>query len=224
MDPLFLTKTPLFQGIAPKELEQMLECLGGSARQYGKGQTIYHVGETVEQMGVVVTGSVHVVQDDVWGNRSIWAQVGPGQVFAETYASLPGEVLNVGVEAVEETQVLFLDVGRVLQVCPGGCPFHSRLLRNLLQVMALKNLNLTRKISHITPRSIRERMLAYLSNEAVRQGTMDFRIPFNRQQLADYLSVDRSALSAELSKMKREGLLDYQKNHFVLHGVEAPRP
>ncbi len=224
MDPLFLTKTPLFQGIAPKELEQMLGCLGASARQYGKGQTIYHVGETVEQMGVVVTGSVHVVQDDVWGNRSIWAQVGPGQVFAETYASLPGEVLNVGVEAVEETQVLFLDVGRVLQVCPGGCPFHSRLLRNLLQVMALKNLNLTRKISHITPRSIRERMLAYLSNEAVRQGTMDFRIPFNRQQLADYLSVDRSALSAELSKMKREGLLDYQKNHFVLHGVEAPRP
>ncbi|HJA35266.1 MAG TPA: Crp/Fnr family transcriptional regulator [Firmicutes bacterium] len=224
MDPLFLTKTPLFQGIAPKELEQMLECLGASARQYGKGQTIYHVGETVEQMGVVVTGSVHVVQDDVWGNRSIWAQVGPGQVFAETYASLPGEVLNVGVEAVEETQVLFLDVGRVLQVCPGGCPFHSRLLRNLLQVMALKNLNLTRKISHITPRSIRERMLAYLSNEAVRQGTMDFRIPFNRQQLADYLSVDRSALSAELSKMKREGLLDYQKNHFMLHGVEAPRP
>ena len=224
MDPLFLTKTPLFQGIAPKELEQMLECLGASARQYGKGQTIYHVGENVEQMGVVVTGSVHVVQDDVWGNRSIWAQVGPGQVFAETYASLPGEVLNVGVEAVEETQVLFLDVGRVLQVCPGGCPFHSRLLRNLLQVMALKNLNLTRKISHITPRSIRERTLAYLSNEAVRQGTMDFRIPFNRQQLADYLSVDRSALSAELSKMKREGLLDYQKNHFVLHGVEAPRP
>ena len=224
MDPLFLTKTPLFQGIAPKELEQMLGCLGASARQYGKGQTIYHVGETVEQMGVVVTGSVHVVQDDVWGNRSIWAQVGPGQVFAETYASLPGGVLNVGVEAVEETQVLFLDVGRVLQVCPGGCPFHSRLLRNLLQVMALKNLNLTRKISHITPRSIRERMLAYLSNEAVRQGTMDFRIPFNRQQLADYLSVDRSALSAELSKMKREGLLDYQKNHFVLHGVEAPRP
>ncbi len=224
MDPLFLTKTPLFQGIAPKELEQMLGCLGASARQYGKGQTIYHVGENVEQMGVVVTGSVHVVQDDVWGNRSIWAQVGPGQVFAETYASLPGEVLNVGVEAVEETQVLFLDVGRVLQVCPGGCPFHSRLLRNLLQVMALKNLNLTRKISHITPRSIRERMLAYLSNEAVRQGTMDFRIPFNRQQLADYLSVDRSALSAELSKMKREGLLDYQKNHFVLHGVEAPRP
>ena len=224
MDPLFLTKTPLFQGIAPKELEQMLGCLGASARQYGKGQTIYHVGENVEQMGVVATGSVHVVQDDVWGNRSIWAQVGPGQVFAETYASLPGEVLNVGVEAVEETQVLFLDVGRVLQVCPGGCPFHSRLLRNLLQVMALKNLNLTRKISHITPRSIRERMLAYLSNEAVRQGTMDFRIPFNRQQLADYLSVDRSALSAELSKMKREGLLDYQKNHFVLHGVEAPRP
>ncbi len=224
MDPLFLTKTPLFQGIAPKELEQMLGCLGASARQYGKGQTIYHVGENVEQMGVVVTGSVHVVQDDVWGNRSIWAQVGPGQVFAETYASLPGEVLNVGVEAVEETQVLFLDVGRVLQVCPGGCPFHSRLLRNLLQVMALKNLNLTRKISHITPRSIRERMLAYLSNEAVRQGTMDFRIPFNRQQLADYLSVDRSALSAELSKMKREGLLDYQKNHFMLHGVEAPRP
>ena len=224
MDPLFLTKTPLFQGIAPKELEQMLGCLGASARQYGKGQTIYHVGENVEQMGVVVTGSVHVVQDDVWGNRSIWAQVGPGQVFAETYASLPGEVLNVGVEAVEETQVLFLDVGRVLQVCPGGCPFHSRLLRNLLQVMALKNLNLTRKISHITPRSIRERMLAYLSNEAGRQGTMDFRIPFNRQQLADYLSVDRSALSAELSKMKREGLLDYQKNHFVLHGVEAPRP
>ena len=224
MDPLFLTKTPLFQGIATKELEQMLGCLGASAWQYGKGQTIYHVGENVEQMGVVVTGSVHVVQDDVWGNRSIWAQVGPGQVFAETYASLPGEVLNVGVEAVEETQVLFLDVGRVLQVCPGGCPFHSRLLRNLLQVMALKNLNLTRKISHITPRSIRERMLAYLSNEAVRQGTMDFRIPFNRQQLADYLSVDRSALSAELSKMKREGLLDYQKNHFVLHGVEAPRP
>ena len=194
----------------------MLACLGAVQRAYQKGAVIYCAGDTVQSMGLILSGSVHIESGDVWGNRSILDQAGPGQVFAETYACLPDEPLMVSVTAAADTQVLFLQTSRVLQTCTSACAHHARLIRNLLAISAQKNLILSRRIFHTSPKTIRGRLLSYLSFQSLRQGSRSFTIPFNRQQLADYLSVDRSALSNELGNMQREGLIAFHKNSFEL--------
>lgn len=216
MNYIFLTKTMLFRGCTAEEVESMLQCLGAESKTFAKGEVIYHAGDAVTAMGLVLSGSVNIENDDVWGNKSILGNVSPGQVFAETYACVPGEPMMVNVVAAEAAEVLFLHTSRLLQTCPSACTFHSKLIRNLLTVMAQKNLNLSRRIFHTSSKSIRGRLLSYLSFEAMQQGSYSFTVPFNRQQLADYLGVDRSALSNELSKMQREGLLHYEKNTFQL--------
>lgn len=214
MDFLFLSKTILFRGMSPEETEKMLDCLGAESRQFAKDERIYCAGDTVKSMGLVLSGSVNVENDDLWGNKSILSHISTGQLFAETYACIPGEPLMVSVVSAEQTGILFLDAGRILQTCPSACPYHSKLIRNLLFVMAEKNLNLSHRIFHTSAKSIRGRLLSYLSFLTAKQGSCRVTTPFNRQQLADYLNVDRSALSNELSKMQREGLLTIEKNTF----------
>lgn len=216
MDFSILSKTSLFFGSAPQEVESMLKCLNAGEKAFSKGETIYHTGDAVTALGMVLSGRVLIENDDLWGNTSILDSAGPGQIFAETYACLPGERLMINVVAAEASNILFLNVSQLLQVCPHACTYHTRIISNLLSISAQKNLNLSRRIFHTAPKSIRGRLLSYLSHEAVRNGSRDFTIPFNRQQLANYLSVDRSALSNELSKMQREGLLKVNKNHFYL--------
>lgn len=217
MNVYLLTKTELFRGITFEEAKAMLACLEAKTKQYQKGEYIYRAGDFVRAMGLVLSGSVHVEHDDVWGNKSILDNIGVGQVFAETYSCLPEEPLMIHVIAAEKTDVLFLDMDKLLNTCQSSCRFHSRLIQNLLSVTARKNLILTRKIFHTAPKSIRGKLLSYFSSQAILQGKYQFEIPFNRQQLADYLGVDRSALSSELSKMKQEGLLSFEKNKFSLH-------
>lgn len=211
MDATFLTKTALFRGIPPVELEEMLRQLRAETRRYPRGGVIYHAGEAVSAMGLVLSGSVSIENNDVWGNKSILDRVGPGQVFAEAYACTPGEPLMIQAVAAEPAEILFLEVG-------GGLP--GRLLENLLAISARKNLKLSRRMFHISAKSIRGRLRSYLSFQAAQHGSRTFEIPFNRQQLADYLGVDRSALSNELSKMRREGLLEVTRNHFTLLGLD----
>ncbi|MDO5416578.1 MAG: Crp/Fnr family transcriptional regulator [Lachnospiraceae bacterium] len=222
MDFSFLTKTTLFQGISENEIQEMLHCLGAETRMFPKGAVIYRAGDVVRSMGLVLSGSVNLEHDDVWGNKTILDHAGPGYVFAETYACVPGEPLMIQVAAAEDSHILFLNVARVLKLCPSSCSHHSTLIRNLLSVTAQKNLALSRRIFHTSSKSIRGRLLSYLSFQAVRHGSSRFSIPFNRQQLADYLGVDRSALSNELGKMQRDGLLSFEKNHFCLHKNIAP--
>lgn len=214
MDFVQISKTVLFQGTRPEDAEAMLKCLEAREKQFQKDETIYYVGDRVSELGLVLSGSVLIENDDLWGNRSILDRIGPGQIFAETYACVPGEKLLVTVTAAEKTEVLFLNVGKILRVCTNACSFHARLIRNLLTLSAQKNLNLSRRIFHTSAKSIRGRLLSYLSWRAVKQGSREFDIPFNRQQLADYLGVDRSAMSAELGKMKREGLIQVDRSHF----------
>ncbi|HIT13140.1 MAG TPA: Crp/Fnr family transcriptional regulator [Candidatus Scatomonas merdigallinarum] len=214
MDFVQISKTVLFQGTRPEDAEAMLKCLEAREKQFQKDETIYYVGDRVSELGLVLSGSVLIENDDLWGNRSILDRIGPGQIFAETYACVPGEKLLVTVTAAEKTEVLFLNVGKILRVCTNACSFHARLIRNLLTLSARKNLNLSRRIFHTSAKSIRGRLLSYLSWQAVKQGSREFDIPFNRQQLADYLGVDRSAMSAELGKMKREGLIQVDRSHF----------
>jgi len=167
-------------------------------------------------MGFILSGRVEISRDDFWGNRQVLGHGETGELFGEAYACMPGEVLMVNVVAAEKSRILFLDLGRILNVCTPACSHHNRLIHNLFFISARKNLLLSRRIFHTTPKSIRGRLLSYLSAQSAAANSLDFTIPFNRQQLADYLNVDRSALSAELSKMQREGLLTTERNHFTL--------
>lgn len=218
MKNILLEKSELFQGIGEKEMEALLDCLKASKRKYKKGEYVCRAGEKLTAMGFVLSGSVNIERNDVWGNQSLVSRVEAGEVFGETYACVPEAVLMVDVAAVEPAEILFLNMERLLTTCSNACGFHNRLIQNLVKVMASKNLNLSRKITHTAPKSIRGRLLSYLSYQAVKQGSRQFEIPFNRQQLADYLGADRSAVSNELSKMQREGLLEYRKNWFWVKG------
>ena len=211
-----LRTSGIFSGISEEETEKMLHCLEVRPETYQKDEYILRAGDRVEAFGVVITGKVMIIQEDFWGNRNILAAVGAGHCFAETFACSPGAVLNVSVMAQTNVQVLFLNVKRILTTCPSTCSHHSRMIRNLLSELAEKNLRLNEKITHLGQRSRRAKILSYLSAEAQRHGNAEFDIAFSRQQLADYLSVDRSGLSMELSRMQEEGLLEYRKNHFVL--------
>lgn len=216
LDTRFLSNTILFQGTSPQEIEDMLGCLQAERKTFQKGEIIYHMGDAVPAMGLVLSGSVSIENDDIWGNKSILDTASVGQVFAETYACVPAEPMMVSVVASEKTEVLFLNVSRILQVCSNNCSHHGKIIRNLLSISARKNLNLSRRIFHTSTKSIRGRLLSYLSYQAMKNGSKTFDIPFSRQQLADYLSVDRSALSNELSKMQKDGLLKANRSHFVL--------
>ena len=217
MNYLFLSKTLLFRGAAEAEIREMLQCLGAHTKQYAKGETVCRAGDVAESMGLVLSGAVHIENDDVWGNKSILSHVEAGRIFAETYACIPGEPLMVNVTAAEKTEVLFLNTARLLKTCPNSCAHHTILIKNLLQISAQKNLELSRRILHTSSKTIRGRLLSYFSEQAVKGGGLKFTIPFNRQQLADYLGVDRSAMSNELSKMQSDGILDYEKNTFRLN-------
>ena len=209
-----LGNTPLFRGMTVPDIEEMLRCLRAAERTYKKGAVILPEGTPTEQLGVVLSGRVIIEMGDVWGNNSVLSSVGAGGIFAEAYACVPGEPLMVNVTAAEDTQALLLNIRRVLEPCANVCPRHVRLVRNLLTLCSEKNLQLSRRVLHTGPKSIRKRLLSYFSECIKRTGCYSFDIPYNRQQLADYLSVERSALSNELSLMQRDGLIRYEKNHF----------
>lgn len=210
---------PIFAGIAESEIEAMLHCLSARRAVYRKGDYLLRCGDSVEEVGLVLCGSLLVVQEDFWGNRNLMAQVRPGQIFAEAFACSPGSVLNVSAEAAENTEVMWLNVRRILTTCPSACAHHSRMVRNLLSDIAGKNLRLNEKLTHMSRRTTREKLLSFLSAEAQRANSSEFDLSLNRQQLADYLSVERSAMSAELSRLRDAGVLSCTKNHFILHTV-----
>lgn len=206
----------LFSGISEDELTAMLTCLDTRQTNFPKDTFLMRVGNTADSIGLLLEGSALIIQEDIWGNRNILSKAGPGQTFAAAYACAPGSVLNVSVVAETPVTAMFLNVGRVLNVCPSACSHHSRIIRNLLGELAEKNLRFSEKLTHMGQRTTRAKLMSYFSAEAQRFGKYEFDIPFSRQQLADYLAVERSGLSLELGKMKNDGLLDFHKNHFVL--------
>ena len=203
-----MTSSPLFRDIAPADLASLLDCLDARERAYEKGAWLLRRGERTDRLGLVLSGTVHILREDFWGSRSIVGLAGPGEIFAESYA-LAGEPLEVSVLAASDARVLFLRVETALTGC-------GQLTRNLTALLAEKNLTLTRKMRHMARRTTREKLLSYLSAQALRSGGPEFDIPMDRQQLADYLAVDRSAMSAALGKRRDEGVLEFRKNHFHL--------
>lgn len=216
-----LSQTQMFRGINEQEIETLLQCLESKKRTYKKGEIIIAEGTATESIGIVLSGLVIISCSDIWGDTSILGNVAPGSVFAEVYACIPGQPLLVTVSAAEDTTVLFMNVGKVLSSCTNACPFHTRLARNLLTVCAQKSLQLSQKILHTNSKSIRGRLMSYFSECAKQSGSQSFLISYNRQQLADYLNVDRSAMCNELSKMRKEGLIEYSKNQFLLKGRQT---
>lgn len=210
----------LFSGVSEEELTAMLTCLGARQLDFPKDSFLLRAGERVDSIGLILTGSVLIVQEDIWGNRNILSKLGAGQTYAVSFACAPGSVINVSVLAQTEVTVLTMNVGRILTMCPSNCSHHSLVLQNLLGDLAGKNLRLNEKLTHMGQRSTRAKLMSYLSAEAQRQNSLEFDIPFTRQQLADFLAVERSGLSLELGKMRDEGLLDFHKSHFVLHTQE----
>lgn len=160
----------------------------------------------------MLEGTAHIIKEDFWGNRVILGPSGPGQLFAESYACLGSENLAVSVVAATTARVMFLDVVSLFQSCTTACDFHTRMIRNLTRVLAGRNLMLTQKVEHMAQKTTREKLLSYLSGEAQRAGSASFSIPYDRQELADYLSVDRSAMCTELSKLQRQGFCAARKS------------
>jgi CRP-like cAMP-binding protein len=216
MDFKFLAKSPLFQGCSPEEVEEMLSFLAHSVRKYSKNTVIYHVGAIVTNVGLVLKGSVQIENIDLLGNKNILGIAQQGDVFAESYACIPNQPLMVDVVAREAAEILFINVPELFH-SKDEWSHSTRLISNLLLIASRKNLGLSMRIFHSSPKTIRGRLYSYFSEQVSRQNTMHIQIPLDRQQLADYLGVERTALSKELGKMKREGLIDFKKNDFMIY-------
>ena len=209
-----LSQCPLFAGISRQELGQMLSCLGGKITGIAKGNPVFIEGAPAEFVGVVLDGKVQILRTDYYGNRSVLTVVSPGGLFGEAFACAGVETLPVSAIALQTCTVLLLDCKRVLTGCSNACPFHSRLVRNLLQGIAQKNLILTRKIQCMSQKTTQEKLMEFLLEQAKQQGSAEFVIPYDRQALADYLGVERSAMSAEISKLKKAGRIDCSGSRF----------
>lgn len=216
-----LRKCPLFQGIDDENLMAMLGCLGAREVSFHKKQIILAEGEPAKYVGIVLTGAAQITRVDFFGNRSIVADVGPSELFGESFACADVKAIPVDVVAVEDTRIMLVDCQRVIHSCSNACEFHQQIIYNMLKVVATKNLMFHQKIEITSRRSTREKLMAYLLLQAKKHGSASFEIPYNRQELADYLEVERSGLSVEIGKLCRQGLIATDKKKFrILKNME----
>ncbi|MCI5516689.1 MAG: Crp/Fnr family transcriptional regulator [Roseburia sp.] len=206
----------IFRNLSDDEIVGMLPCLNAKEQHFKKNEVIYRPGDQVRKIGLVISGAVRIEKIDYWGNRKIISVIELGQIFGEAYAGMKTIPMEMEVLAAVPSVILFMEVGKILTTCGNSCEFHSKMIRNMVYVLAERNYKLTQKMDHLTQKTTREKLLSYFSEQALESGRSDFDIPLDRQQLADYLSVDRSAMSTELGKMKKDGLIEYRKNHFTL--------
>ena len=214
-----LSQCPLFAGISREEMPEILDCLDKRVVEVSKGDPVFLEGEPARYVGVVLSGGVQIVRDDYYGNRSVLTMVAPGGMFAEAFVCAGLDALPVSAFAVQSSAVLLLDCSRVMTGC--DCLFHSRLVYNLLRGMARKNLALTEKIRFMSRKTTREKLMEFLLDQAKRRGSAAFTIPYDRQALADYLGVERSAMSAEIGKLKKAGLIETSGSWFRVTAAET---
>ncbi len=211
-----LRRCALFDKIEDGDLSALLGCIGARVEHFDKKYTVMAEGSPARHIGILLSGEVQLVQNDYYGNRSILAVAKPGELFAEAFACAETESVPVSVIASEPSEIMLVDCRRLLHSCSKACGFHQQMIYNLMRELAEKALLFHQKIEVVSKRSTRDKLMAYLTQCAKRSGSASFEIPFDRQELADYLEVDRSGLSAEIGKLAREGVLDSRKNRFTL--------
>lgn len=221
MDTRQLQQSMLFRGMTELEITKALQALEAHEKSFQKGETLLIAGTITERMGLVLEGSVTIESNDAWGNRTIISHVGQGQVFAETYALLENEPMLVDVTASEDCRVFFLRSGRIQSLKNSLEPWALKYITNLLTISMHKNLILSGRSFHTAPKTIRGRVMAYLNSVSLQKHSREFDIPFDRQQLADYLNLERSALSKELGKMQKDKLIFCKKNHFLIRQTDS---
>lgn len=211
-----LSKCPMFRDISKENLMAMLGCLGGKIEKYKKEERIFSEGEPAKWIGIVLSGMAQIVRIDYYGNRSIVAKIEPSDLFGEAFACAGTEALPVDVVSAGNTEILRMDAAKIIRTCNNACDFHRQIIFNLLQAVAAKNLILNQKMDILSKRSTREKLMAYLLSQAKENGSSSFEIPFDRQGLADYLGVDRSGLSTEIGKLRKEKVLECERSRFRL--------
>ncbi|MBN2878238.1 MAG: Crp/Fnr family transcriptional regulator [Clostridia bacterium] len=209
----------LFEGVTQQEFKQVMSCIRAYEKSYAKNSYIIMQGDRVTSFGMVTEGSVDVIKENIYGTRRLIATIEKDMIFAESLAASGLEESPISAIAREDCKVLFIPIDRLLVMCATSCPFHSRLITNMVRMLAVKNLILNQKLDYLTSRTTRERIAKYFIDTANREGKTRIKIPYNRNQLAEYLGVDRSVLSRELSKLKKEGILDFEKNTFQIVDV-----
>lgn len=206
--------SPLFDGINPEDRKTMLSCIGYHIGTFRKGDIVAFEAENIKHIGIVISGAVDMVKEDIWGNKTMLVRTRKNELFGETFACGSDNLSVVTFLVSEDAQILFLPFDRVMHSCTMACMFHHQLIENMVHIIANKNRDLMRKLEVVSKRTIREKVLTYLSIQAQTQACRYFEIPLGRVELAEYLCVDRSALTRELAKMKEEGLIDYDRNSF----------
>ncbi len=212
----FLRGTALFKGVPGEGMARLLRHLQGAVHTYEKQQDVLHEGQHAASAGIVVSGHIQIIRRDFTGNRDILADIGTGDLFAEAYACAGTAHLPVSAVAVEKSRVYWISHARLFQPMEEGKDWRSVMLENMVRILAVKNIRLNQKLAFISRRTIRQKLLSYLSEQALEQESRSFSIPFSRQELADFLCADRSALSSELGRLQREGILRFRKNKFIL--------
>ena len=215
-DVISQIKTPLFDGIRPEERGAMLDCIGYYVSTFRKGEIVAFEADRIRHVGVVISGAVDMIKEDVWGNKTMLLRIKKDEVFGETFACGSDNLSVVTFAVSQDAKILFLPFDRVMHSCTMACRFHYQLIENMVHIIANKNRDLMRKVEVVSKRTTREKLLTYLSLQAQMQETRYFEIPLGRVELAEYLCVDRSAMTRELVKMKEDGLIDYDRNWFRL--------
>lgn len=212
-----LKNSKLFHGTEESDIYSILNCFQAKVLHYKKGEYIIRHGDIINNIMILLDGCLCIQRDDYWGNRSIVNIVNIGEMFGEAYTAHDSKPILNDVTAIKDSSVIFLNIDKVLNICSSSCQFHSYIVQNLYFAVSEKNQLLVQKLGYMSKRTTREKLISYLSDQAKIQDSNSFTIPMNRQQLADFLSVDRSAMSKELCKMRDEGLIVFNKNKFTLN-------
>lgn len=211
-----LRKTGLFKGLDENDVKKAITCLEYKIKKVSKGAIVLDLEENVSSLGIVLSGGVQVSKLDISGDKMINATIEAGGIFAETFLCAGIKKSPVIVTAISDSDIMFLDFKRVTTTCGNACLYHGKLIENMLGILANKNIMLNEKIDILTKKNTREKIMTFLQIQSKQQGSKLFKIPFNREELANFLAVDRSALSRELSEMQKEGLIRFKKDEFTL--------
>jgi CRP-like cAMP-binding protein len=211
-----IKSNPLFKGIADNDIEVMLNCLSAANSIFEKGCFVVKACESITSIGILLSGKLAVLKDDVNGYRNIIAEITPGEMYGEAFACAGIEKSSVSVQASVDSEILLFNYRRIITTCSSACDFHSKLIENMLAILAEKILMLNQKMEFVSKRTTREKLLAFFEAQKRITNSNKFTISYNREQLADFLFLDRSSMSRELCKMRDDGLIKFDKNEFKI--------